>query len=135
MKRKQLEEFLGIVNKHCRWLEIYSLSSEDHLDNQYSDEYVKWRTQERKWTDRLFAGGTIQCLDYYDEDKNGQPREYLLKLPDFAEGFKKALSDSDLPDSIKSWISCEQLDDNSKPCCYDYNDLMQFILFGEVLYP
>lgn len=107
------------------WLNIVTLKSEKHLDNKYTPEYLEYRCREDKWADRLLDGGTIVCEDYYDEDDDENPTRYNLKLDHILKGLKK--SQEIIP---RDWADFVNDEDDYYTC----NNIMQVIIFGEVVY-
>lgn len=73
------------------FLEIRTMTSEEHLDDKFDESYLEKRFLDEKWADRLLNGGHIVALDYedYDEEKK-QPKRYELTLEDFKKGLIKA---------------------------------------------
>ncbi len=128
LTKEQLSDLLCTATYGCAWLECFSLSSENHLDEGLDAEYLKNRCREDKWADRLIAGGTLICLDGYDEDEEMNEKEYRLTLKDFEEKLEKAATDKEVCKNFATWWSDGDYD------YYDCNNLMQYILFGEIVY-
>lgn len=112
----------------CEWLSVKTLKSERCLDEAYDKDYLDNRCREEKWADRLMNGGHIICVDYLDDDidYNDSPAEYRLNLNDIKKGLKKARDGK----AVKAWSNFVSGEDDY----YDCNDLMQVIMFGEVVY-
>lgn len=129
LNKEQLVDLLCTATYGCTWLECSSLKSEKHLDEKFDKEYLEERCLEEKWADRLLTGGTLRCCDYEDCDENENPKEYLLKLSDFEEKLHEApFCDKDyIVSSFCNWRT-ENYD------YYDCNNLMQYIMFGDVVY-
>lgn len=122
LNKEDLVDLLCTATYDCEWLICSSLKSEAHLDECFDDEYLENRCREDKWADRLLAGGTILCVDCEDDGK-----EYKLTLENFEDGLEKALYDSDIRPCFGRWLS-------GNYDYYDCNNLLQYIMFGEVVY-
>lgn len=129
LNKEQLVDLLCTATFGCDWLECACLKSEKHLDEQFSQEYLDNRCCEEKWADRLLAGGTLVCIDYEDEDENGKPKKYKLTIKDFEERLQEApfCDDECVVRSFCNW-RIENYD------YYDCNNLLQYVMFGEVVY-
>lgn len=128
INKEQLVNFLSTATYGSDWLECSSLKSEKHLDEKFDKDYLEHRCREEKWVDRLLAGGTLRCYDYFDCDEDENPSVYDLKISDFEEKLEKASIEKDLCTKFALWWSEGDYD-----YC-DCNDLMQYIIFGEVIY-
>lgn len=84
--------------------------------------------REDKWADILLNGGTLVAIDYYDEDENSEEgKEYPITLETFLNGLNKAYSEC--PNNIHE---VEKFDGSAD--YFDANNVMQVILFGELIY-
>lgn len=129
LTKEQLVDLLYTTTYGGSCLECRCLKSEAHLDEQFSKEYLENRCLEDKWADRLLAGGTLVILDYEDEDENGNPKKYKLTLKDFEEKLQEApFSDKDY--IVRSWCNWRI----KKSDYYDCNNLLQYVMFGDVIY-
>ena len=132
LTKEALVDLFSTATYGSEWLEIKTLKSEKVLDDIYSDEYKSQRCLEEKWADRLLNGGHIVCLDWYDEDydNDGNVIEfkiYKLTLEDIKKGLNKARNDKDMARTYWVWR-------NEEGDYYTANNLIQYILFGEVVY-
>jgi hypothetical protein len=122
LNKEQLVDFLSTAIYGCDWLYCYTLEEEKHLDDGLDEYYLENRCREEKWADRLLAGGTLVCVDYEDCEK-----EYKLTLKDFENKLDKALYDKEARFNLGNWLT----DDYDY---YDCNNLLQYIMFGEIVY-
>ena len=134
LTKEQLVDLLCTATYSSEWLACKCLNSEKHLDGQFSQEYLDNRSLEDKWADRLLAGGTLVCIDYEDfemdvEHNEEVPKRYKLTLKDFEEKLQKAPFEDDvcIVRSFCNW----RTDDYDY---YDCNNLLQYIMFGNVVY-
>lgn len=107
------------------WLNIETLKSEKYLDDKFDNEYLENRCREERWADRLLNGGTIVCLDYYDDIDDENVARYEIKLEKFKNGLEKA--QEIIP---RDWADFVNDEDDYYTC----NNIMQVIIFGEVIY-
>lgn len=122
LNKEQLVDFLSTATYGCDWLYCYTLKEEEHLDDGLDEYYLENRCREDKWADRLLAGGTLVCVDCEDCEK-----EYKLTLKDFEDKLDKAVYDKEALFNLGNWLT-----DNYD--YYDCNNLLQYIMFGEVVY-
>lgn len=127
LTREQLVDLLCTATYSSCWLAIKTLKSERHLDEIYDEEYLENRCLEEKWADRLLNGGHIVCFDYYDEDDDSNPVKYTLSLSDIEDKLEKATKDEEVVREYANWIIGDY-------DYYDCNNLMQYVIFGEVVY-
>ena len=127
LTKEQLVDLLSTATYGCDWLECKVLRSEAYIDERFDKEYLENRCREDKWADRLLNGGHIICFDYYDEDDNGDPKRYTICLEDIEEKLEKATKDEEVVRDYANWISGDY-------DYYDCNNLMQYVIFGEVVY-
>lgn len=130
-KRELFEYFLEGAEFGSTWLEIKTLKKEDALDAEFSEDYLESRCFPTKAYDRLVSGGHIVCVDWYsaEDNENGRPDKYKLSLKDIEERLNKAMCDESIARTY--W---EVFSEDGCPDYYDYNNLMQYIMFGEVVY-
>lgn len=128
LTKEQLSDLLCTATYGCAWLECNTLKSEKHLDEGFDSEYLKTRCREDRWADRLLAGGTLICCDYEDCDEDESPKTYKLTIKDFENKLEKAATDKEVCKNFATWWSDGDYD------YYDCNNLMQYILFGEIVY-
>lgn len=124
--RENLVDLFTTATYGSPWLAIKTLKNERHLDEQHSAEYLEQRCIEDKWADRLLAGGSIVCYDYYNEDEDGKPVRYVLTLDDIKKGLTKAA----MGEAVRDWADFVEEQDDYYTC----NNLMQVCIFGEVIY-
>jgi hypothetical protein len=110
----------------CDYLAVRTLKAESNLDEKYDEEYLENRCLESKWADRLMDGGHIVIYDIYDEDEDGKPMRYELTLEDFRKGLIKARDGED----VRDWADFVNENDDYFTC----NNLLQVVIFGEVIY-
>lgn len=129
LNKEQLSDLLDTAMCGCDYFEIKTLKSEKKLDEQFDSDYLENRFFYDKCADRLLAGGTIVVYDYEDEDDKGKPKRYELKLNDFEEKLHKAPFDEDMS-VVQSF--CNWRTENHD--YYDCNNLLQYVVFGEIIY-
>lgn len=130
ISKETLVDLFSTATYGCNWLEITTLKSERHLDSVFSEEYLQNRCCEERWADRLLNGGHIVCKDYEDsqEDENGDyiPTRYKIDL----KTLKKRLKLARDKEAIRDWCDFVLEKDDYFTC----NNLMQVVMFGEVIY-
>jgi hypothetical protein len=127
LTKEQLVDLLCTATYSSGWLGIKTPISERNLDKIYDEEYLENRCLEERWADRLLNGGHIVCVDYYDEDDNGDPMRYTLCLKDIEDKIEQATKDEEVVREYANWMSGDY-------DYYDCNNLMQYVIFGEVVY-
>lgn len=127
LTKEQLVDLLCTATYSSDWLGIKTPISEKHLDDIYDEDYLKTRCLEERWADRLLNGGHIVCVDYYDDDDNGRLMRYTLCIEDIESKLSQAAQDKDIVISYSNWMSGDY-------DYYDCNNLMQYVIFGEVVY-
>ena len=130
-KRELFKYFLEGATYGSTWLEIKTLKVERNLDAEFSEDYLESRCGVDKWYDRLVSGGHIVCIDWYsaEDNEDGNPDKYKLSLNDIEERLNKAMQDESIAKTY--W---EVFGEDGCPDYYDYDNLMQYIMFGEVVY-
>lgn len=129
--KELLVDLLTTATFGSDWLEIKTLKAERELDTQFDSDYLDNRCLEEKWADRLLNGGHIICIDWndYETDDNGNDIDgvrYELTLEDFKNGLIKAKE----KDAIRDWADFVE----EKEDYYTCNNLVQVVIFGEVIY-
>lgn len=129
LTKEQLVDMLCTATYGCDWLECTALKRESYLDEKYDKQYLENRSREEKWADRLLNGGKLVCLDFEDSDDCYNPRRYELVLEDFEIRLEEASKSNDecIARSYLNW-KLKQSD------YYDCNNLLQYVMFGEVVY-
>ena len=127
LTKEQLVDLLCTATYSSDWLGIKTHISEKRLDDIYDEQYLDSRCLEEKWADRLLNGGHIVCVDYYDDDENGKPMKYTLCLEDIESKLEQATKDENVVREYANWTS-------GYYDYYDCNNLMQYVIFGEVVY-
>lgn len=129
--KENFKYFLEGATYGSTWLEIKTLKAESHLDDQFSADYLESRCSVDKWYDRLMSGGHIVCIDWYsaEDNEDGRPDRYKLTKQDFESKLEKAKHIHEFARTY--W---EVFGEDGSPDYYDYNNLMQYIMFGEVVY-
>lgn len=118
-----LVNLLSTATYGSEWLEVYSLKSESHLD-----EGKEFDCKEDRWANRLLLGGRIVCFDYYYDDEDGNPTRHELTIDNFRQGLLKARNGSAPRDY---W---DLIEETSALDYYTCSNLMQVILYGEIIY-
>ena len=127
ISKETLVDLFATATYGSNWLDITVLRSEDHLDNAFSKEYLDDRCLEDVWADRLLNGGHIVCLDWYAaEDNDGNPNEFKIDL----NGLKEKLKLARDKEAVRDWCYFV-LEKNDYYTC---NNLMQVVMFGEIVY-
>lgn len=121
--REFLSDLFSVATYGCDWLEVRTLKSESNLDEQFNSDYLEHRCREEKWADRLLSGGHL-VVYVYDDD--GERERYEITLEDVVKGLEKAMNGED----IRDWSDFMNEEDDY----YTGNNLLQIILFGEVVY-
>lgn len=129
LTKEQLVDLLCTATYSSDWLECRVLKSEAYLDKKFDKEYLENRCREDKWADRLLSGGKLICIDYADQDDEFNPRRYELVLEDFEIRLDEASKSNDeyIARSYLNW-KFKQSD------YYDCNNLLQYVMFGDVVY-
>lgn len=130
-KKELFEFFLEGAELGSTWLEIKTLKKEDALDAEFSENYLESRCFPTKAYDRLVRGGHIVCIDWYsaEDNEDGRPDRYKLTKQDFESKLEKAKHIHEFARNY--W---EVFGEDGSPDYYDYNNLMQFVMFGELVY-
>lgn len=131
LDKELLVDLLTTATFGSDWLEIKTLKSEKNLDANLDETYLQNRCLEEKWADRLLNGGHIICIDWYDfeTDENGNDKDgvrYELTLEDFKNGLLKAKE----KEAMRDWVDFVEENDDYYTC----NNLVQVVIFGEVIY-
>lgn len=126
IEKEMLVDLLCTATYGCDYLAVRTLKAESNLDEKYDEEYLENRCLEEKWADRLMDGGHIVIYDIYDEDEDGKPMRYELTLEDFKKGLIKARDGED----VRDWADFVNENDDYFTC----NNLLQVVIFGEVIY-
>ena len=129
--KELLVDLLTTATFGSDWLEIKTLKSEKDLDANLDETYLQNRCIEERWADRLLNGGHIICIDWYDfeTDENGNDTDgvrYELTLEDFKKGLLKAKD----KEAMRDWVDFVEENDDYYTC----NNLVQVVIFGEVIY-
>lgn len=123
--KKFLVNLFSTATYDSDWLTIKTLQNESHLDADFDEEYLECRCLEEKWADRLLAGGSIICIDEFAIENGDEKTKWLIDLQQIKDGLYKALEEC--PHDLADFLTEE--DDY-----YTCNNLMQVIIFGEVIY-
>lgn len=124
ISKETLVDLFSTATYGSDWLDITTLKSERHLDNGFSKEYLKERCWEERCADRLLNGGNILCVDYNEEDEN--EGVYKIDLNTLKKGLKLARD----KEAVRDWVDFINEEDDYYTC----NNLMQVVMFGEVVY-
>ena len=125
--REFLSDLFSVATYGCSWLAVRTLKSESELDQKFSEDYLERRCIEDKWADRLLSGGHVVFYDLYEiEDGNEEEARHVITLEDVVKGLEKARDGED-PRDFADFI-------NEDDDYYTGNNLLQIILFGEVVY-
>lgn len=126
INKEFLVDLLSVATYGCDFLEVKTLSNESVIDDKFSDTYLERRCREERWADRLLGGGHIVVLDWEDTDDDERPTKYTLSLDDFKNGLIKARDG----EAAKDWADFVDETDDFYTC----NNLLQVIVFGEIVY-
>lgn len=128
ISKETLVDLFSTATYGSDWLEIATLKKEKHLDGGFSEEYLENRCCEDRWADRLLNGGHIICKDWYaaEDNEDGKPDRYEIDLQMLKDGLKKARD----KEAIRDWCDFVLENDDYYTC----NNLMQVVMFGEVIY-
>lgn len=124
ISKETLVDLFSTATYHSDWLDITTYMSEKNLDEGFSEEYLEERCREEKWADRLLNGGHILCLDYNEEDEN--KGIYKIDLNTLKERLKMARD----KEAVGDWSDFVLEQDDYYTC----NNLMQVVMFGEIVY-
>lgn len=84
--------------------------------------------REDKWADILLNGGTLVAVDFYDKDEDGEyGRCYPITLANILNGLTKAQKECPY-----NFANVAKFDGSAD--YFDANNVMQCIIFGEVIY-
>lgn len=120
-----LVDLFAVATYGCDYIAVSSLAEENYIDSQFSAEYLENRCIEEKWADRLLNNGHIVVYDFEDEDDNGNPKKYIVDLAMVKSGLEKAREIDP-----RDWADFVDENDDYWTC----NNLLQIIVFGEVVY-
>lgn len=127
ISKETLVDLFSTATYGSNWLEIVTLVSEKHLDSGFTEEYLENRCCEEKWADRLLNGGHIVCKDWYEaDDDEGKPTKYKIDLNTLKERLKLARD----KEAVRDWCDFVLENDDYYAC----NNLMQVVMFGEIVY-
>jgi hypothetical protein len=115
-----LVDLFSTATYSCDWLMIKTPIAERHLDDKFSQEYLDNRCIEEKWADRLLSGGNICVYDLEEEER------YVINFEKIKEGLIKAQTEK----AVDDWTDFVDGNDDYFTC----NNLLQVIIFGEVVY-
>ena len=133
---EELVDILSTASYDCSWMCIsaeekwgaiipYEKIAQLKLAKEHRGETY---CPEDKWADILLNGGTIVAFDFYDKDDEGdEGKPYLITLETFLGGLESAYAEC--PDSM---TEVEKFDGSAD--YYDANNVVQCIMFGEVVY-
>jgi hypothetical protein len=126
INKEVLVDLLSTATYGCDYLGVLTLKTEKSIDEKFDSDYLENRCCEELWADRLLGGGHIVVVDYEDEDENGVPAKYTLNLEDFKNGLNKARD----KEAVRDWADFVEEEDDYYTC----NNLLQVIVFGEIVY-
>lgn len=128
ISKETLVDLFATATYGSNWLDIKVLKYEAHLDNVFSKEYLEDRCLEDVWADRLLNGGHIVCLDWYsaEDNDNGKPDKFKIDL----NGLKEKLKLARDKEAVRDWCDFVLEKDDYYTC----NNLMQVVMFGEIVY-
>lgn len=128
ISKETLVDLFSTATYGSNWLDIATLKSERNLDEKFSEEYLESRCLEDKLADRLLDGGHILCFDYYaaEDDDEGKPAKYKIDLNTLKERLKLARD----KEAVRDWCDFVLENDDYYTC----NNLMQVVMFGEIVY-
>ena len=130
ISKETLVDLFSTATYGSDWLEITTLKSERNLDDGFTEEYLQNRCREDRWADRLLNGGHIVCKDWYDTEENesgeDKPTRYIIDLNTLKERLKLARD----KEAVRDWCDFVLENDDYYTC----NNLMQVVMFGEIIY-
>lgn len=128
ISKETLVDLFSTATYGSNWLEITTLKAERCLDDNLTEEYLQSRCCEERWADRLLNGGHIVCYDYYaaEDNEEGNPARYQVDLNTLKERLKLARD----KEAVRDWCDFVLENDDYYTC----NNLMQVVMFGEVIY-
>lgn len=126
INKEVLVALLSTATYGCDYFDILTLKTEKSIDEKFDAHYLENRCREELWADRLLGGGHIVVVDYEDEDENGVPTKYTLNLEDFKVGLNKARDKK----AVRDWSDFVEEEDDYYTC----NNLLQVVVFGEIVY-
>lgn len=126
INKEMLIDLFSTSTYGSEWFGIATLKSEQYIDSKFDKEYLENRCREERWADRLLNGGHIVLKDYYPQIEDGEDVVCVkLNLEEFTSRFEKAKVIC--PTEYAQFIN-EEYDH------YTCNNLMQVVMFGEVIY-
>lgn len=128
ISKETLVDLFSTATYGSSWLDITTLKAERHLDDKFSEEYLENRCREEKCADRLLNGGHIVCIDWYpaEDNEEGNPARYQIDLNTLKERLKLARD----KEAVSDWSDFV----SEKDDCFTCNNLMQVVMFNEVIY-
>ena len=128
ISKETLVDLFSTATCGSNWLEIATLKSERNLDSNFTEEYLQNRYREERWADRLLNSGHIVCKDWYaaEDDDEGKPAKYQIDLNTLKERLKLARD----KEAVRDWCDFVLEQDDYYTC----NNLMQVVMFGEIIY-
>lgn len=128
ISKETLVDLFSTATYGSNWLEIKTLKAERCLDDKYDKEYLENRCSEEKWANRLLNGGHIVCYDWYatEDDDESNPTRYKINLNTLKERLKLARD----KEAVRDWCDFVLENDDYYTC----NNLMQVVMFGEIVY-
>lgn len=128
ISKETLVDLFSTATYGSSWLDITTLKAERHLDDKFSEEYLENRCREEKCADRLLNGGHIVCKDWYEaeDSEDGRPTRYIIDL----DALKARLKLARDKEAVGDWCDFVLEKDDYYTC----NNLMQVVMFGEIIY-
>ena len=126
INKEFLVDLLSTATYGCDFLSLHTLVNENTIDDQFDEGYLRYRCREERWADRLLGGGHVVVLDWEDTDVDDKPTRHELTLEDFKNGLIKARDG----EAAKDWADFVDETDDFYTC----NNLLQVIVFGEIVY-
>ena len=128
ISKETLVDLFSTATYGSNWLEITTLKSERNLDSNFTEEYLQNKCCEERWADRLLNGGHIVCKDWYasEDDDEGEPTMYKIDL----DALKTRLKLARDKEAVRDWSDFILEKDDYYTC----NNLMQVVMFGEIIY-
>ena len=122
LNKEHLVNILEVASYGSDWLSL------TYPKTETNEALIKEESQcgSDKMADILLGGGTITAVDWIDYDEDDKPgKEYSIDLDKMKEGFQKFIEEQ--PDDYANL--CAERDDY-----YTCNNLIQCVIFGEVVY-
>lgn len=137
---EDLVDLFSTATYGSNYLSLRFITENDYYGTELEDSNDCW---EDKFAKLLIAGGCIEVLDYFAEDKDdfhgdlshspswdGQCMSYTINLTDIQNGLQKALDKG----HYEARCARHLIEQEGDLDLQEAEDLMQVIIFGEIIY-